>query len=244
MNIENDLYNGVVPSSQGPFTTFLALCNNKEPASGASSSISGFCNHIPYDNEPLMTTHDLGEYNSELSDETAHPSALIPYTTPRSASRLWSQPQAHICDNPETNLLFNHYSLYVANVLQPLSHTGNPYRSLYVPAALEGSMNVVCPAKHVAPSVRLSIFHSLVATAAFHMSSCNPALRSYHETGILHRQKALRCMQLALAEGASQSSYRHLMVALCSLLTIGVRFVDLLILRYTDTALGHGRINY
>ncbi|KAJ5134303.1 hypothetical protein N7526_005668 [Penicillium atrosanguineum] len=128
----------------------------------------------------------------------------------------------HICDNPETNLLFHHYSLYVANVLQPLSHIENPYRSLYVPAALEGSVDVLFPAKNVAASVRLCIFHSLVATAAFHMSSCNPAQSGYHKTGILHRQKALRCMQLALAEGASQSSYRHLMVALCSLLTIGV----------------------
>lgn len=191
-----------------------------------SSPRSDSLNHFVEKYEPHMTAGGLSEEECEFYD-IINPSTLIRYTAPQSVLCLWNQPQTRICDNPETRLLFNHYSLYVANILQPLSHIENPYRSLYVPAALEGSMET--PAKNDAPSVRLCIFHSLVATAAFHMSSYNPRLHRYHKIGILHRQMALRCMQLALAEGTSQSNYRQFMVALCTLLTIGVRIAGLFV---------------
>lgn len=220
MNIESDSLNGLVPSNQGPFTSFSALCNDNEPAPVTSSPNSDSWNHFLEEYGPHMTAGGLSEDEPEF-DDIIEPSTLIRYTTPQPVFCLWNQPQTRICDKPETELLFNHYSLHVANILQPLSHIGNPYRSLYVPAALEGSMETL--AKHAAPNVRLCIFHSLVATAAFHMSSCNPSLHRYHKTGILHRQMALQCMQLALTEGTSQSNYRQFMVALCSLLTIGVR---------------------
>jgi hypothetical protein len=215
MKIQLDSLNGVDASNQGPFTSFSASCSNTEPA--PSSPRSDLVEDYDFD----MATDDLNEHRPEL-DDRSDSSALVQHATSQSVFHLWSQPQAHICDNPETNLLFKHYSLHVANILQPLSHIGNPYRSLYVPAALEGSMEALAPAKSADQNVRLCIFHSLVATAAFHMSSCNSFLHKYHKTGILHRQMALRYMQLALAKGTSQSEYRHFMVALCSLLTIGV----------------------
>jgi hypothetical protein len=217
MQIELDSLNGVDASNQGPFTSFSTSCSNEEPAPMTSSPRSDLVG----DYDLHMATDDLNEHHPEL-DDRSDPTALVQHATSQSVFYMSSQPQAHICDNAETNFLFKHYSLHVANILQPLSHIGNPYRSLYVPSALEGSMEALCPAKSADQNVRLCIFHSLVATAAFHMSSCNSCLHKYHKTGILHRQMALRYMQLALAKGTSQSEYRHFMVALCSLLTIGV----------------------
>lgn len=191
-----------------------------------TSPRSDSLNHFLEEYEPHMTAGGLSKDEPEF-DDIIDLSTPMRYTTAQSVFCLWNQPQTRICDNPETELLFNHYSLHVANILQPLSHIANPYRSLYVPAALEGSMET---AKNAAPNVSLCIFHSLVATAAFHMSSCNPPMHRYQKTGILHRQMALRCMQLALAEGTSHSNYRQFMVALCSLLTIGVRIAGLFVI--------------
>jgi hypothetical protein len=47
--------------------------------------------------------------------------------------------------------------------------------------------------------------------------------------GIMHRQLALQCMQLAIVEGTSQTNYKEFMTALLSLITIGVGPTDSII---------------
>lgn len=135
---------------------------------------------------------------------------------------LIRQPQIYLSEDPKTNSLFHHYSLHVADILQPLSHPSNPYLSIYVPAAIEGLSEVLKAARVAAPSVKLCTFHALVATAAFHLHSCNSFSTQYHNIGVVHRQIALQCMQLALGDDINKSSYKDLMMAMLSLITIGV----------------------
>lgn len=134
---------------------------------------------------------------------------------------LCRQPQQHMSEYPEADALLRHYSVNISDILQPVFHPDNPYRSIYVPAAVEGLLGSESTIEVAVPNVKRCIFHSLIATAAFHLTGCNSAPK-YHNIGIRHRQMALQCMQLALNGGRFQVNYRHFMIALFSLITIGV----------------------
>ena len=172
--------------------------------------------------EPAQELIQVSE-NANIGSEQCHGHHITstPFTSSRFIPFLCRQPQQHMSDYPETDALLHHYSANVSDILQPLFHPDNPYRSIYVPAALEGLFGSESTIKVAVPNVKRCIFHSLIATAAFHLSGCNSAPK-YHKIGIRHRQVALQCMQLALNEGRSQVYYRHFMVALFSLITIGV----------------------
>lgn len=136
---------------------------------------------------------------------------------------LCPQPQFFLLEGPKTNALFDYYSTRVAHVLQPLSHPGNPYQSIYVPLAIQGASEIRQFATMVAPCVKLCTFHAIIATAAFHMHGSDLSGGSeYYKIGSLHRQMALKCMQLALLDETLQSNYQLFMTAMMSLLTIGV----------------------
>lgn len=143
------------------------------------------------------------------------------HTSPRPVSFPANQPVQHMSEFSETNALFCHYSVNVTDILQPLFHPDNPYRSFYVPAAVEGLFGSETTVRAEVPNVKKCIFHSLIATAAFHLSGHNLAPK-YHKIGIRHWQRALQCMQLALMEDSPVVTYRNCMVALFSLVTIGV----------------------
>jgi hypothetical protein len=135
---------------------------------------------------------------------------------------LWHQPQLYISDDPIIDRLLHHYSLYVANLLQPLSHPRNPYQSIYMPIALE-SLQQPSPGRPIpALNLKRCLFHSIIATSAFHLHTCNSFASSFCKMGIVHRQIALRCMQLAIERDTSHCYYKEFMIALLSLITIGV----------------------
>ena len=189
---------------------------------------------------PSLACPDIGDdirspfeenfYQSGSSLEHANQRFIpLSISTPESSHQelyLVRQPQIYLSEDPKTNSLFHHYSLHVADILQPLSHPSNPYLSIYVPAAIEGLSEALKAARVAAPSVKLCTFHALVATAAFHLHSCNSFTTQYHNIGVAHRQIALQCMQLALGDEINKSSYKDLMMAMLSLITIGVSEIN------------------
>ncbi|KAE8422907.1 fungal-specific transcription factor domain-containing protein [Aspergillus pseudocaelatus] len=103
-----------------------------------------------------------------------------------------------------------------------VSHPGNPYRSLYAPAALEGSLYFESGLFNAAPNIGLCIFHSLMSTSAFHLHQCYDSNTEYHHLGITHRQLALESLRMVLRNEVPLFDYKTLLVALLSMITIGV----------------------
>ncbi|KAK1855344.1 hypothetical protein CCHR01_01964 [Colletotrichum chrysophilum] len=126
--------------------------------------------------------------------------------------------------------LMHHYAEHVAVMLQPIQHPQNPYRQLYVPAALEAASSLTSPAQLrlqvPKATVKSVIFHSLLASSAFHLWNCLPSQVRYHQIGARHRQQALLLLQSAISLEMPTAEYKTLMVAMLSLVTIDVRMPD------------------
>lgn len=116
--------------------------------------------------------------------------------------------------------LMHHYVENIASLLQPIPHPQNPYRKLYVPAALQAISEWLPKAKMATPTVSSVIFHSLIASSAFHLGNCGPEQTRFLTLGSQHRQLALHCLQSAINPAMATSEYKLLMVAMLSMVTI------------------------
>ncbi|KAH8655496.1 fungal-specific transcription factor domain-containing protein [Xylariales sp. PMI_506] len=118
--------------------------------------------------------------------------------------------------------LMHHYIFHVADLLQPIRHPQNPYRNLYAPAALK----VASRRNHAPPppteTVNSVLYHSLLAASAFHMWACDPENAKHHKLGTYHRQQALLSLQYAIDSSNPPAEHQLLLMAMLSLVTIGV----------------------
>ena len=132
---------------------------------------------------------------------------------------------ASVSADTTVNRLMHHYVIHVAGLLQPIDHPQNPYRTLYVPAALTAASG---PSAEVQASadpnatVHSVLLHSLMSSASFHLWNCSPAHADYHKLGAQHRREALRLLNAALELHASAIDYKTLMMAMLSLVSIDV----------------------
>ncbi|KNG91038.1 hypothetical protein ANOM_000778 [Aspergillus nomiae NRRL 13137] len=165
--------------------------------------------HSIDDNEALKAVSSEDENNVDTD-------SVLNATVP-----LLQQPQLFLSSNYKANELFHHYVTNVAEILLPVSHPGNPYRSLYAPAALEGSLYFQSGPFNAAPNIGLCIFHSLISASAFHLHRCHDFNSEYHRLGIMHRQVALQSLQMVLMKEIPVLDYKTLLVALLSMVTIG-----------------------
>lgn len=116
----------------------------------------------------------------------------------------------------------NHYNLHVADLLQPIDHSGNPFRTLYLSTALEGVSYRAWDTETPTAKVYSALSHSLVAASAFHRWNCDQLQPHYREMGVKHRYYAIQALQGAIQQAAPAANYKILMVAVLSLITIGV----------------------
>lgn len=119
------------------------------------------------------------------------------------------------------NKLIHHYVIHIAGLLQPIAHPHNPYRTLYVPAALTAASG---PPDQSGPNetIHSVLLYSLMSSASFHLWNCNPAQPEYHKLGAQHRREALSLLNSALERQASSIDYKTLMMAMLSLVSIDV----------------------
>jgi arginine metabolism regulation protein II len=123
----------------------------------------------------------------------------------------------------ETSMLMYHYKNHVAELLQPVFHPRNPWRTTYLPFALEGCPEL-CLVQNAVPSsgVSISLFHSILSSAAFHLRNVMGGSREYHSLGLQHRAKALRALKSALVAPKDSRQYTVYLTAMLALVTIDV----------------------
>ncbi|UPK95338.1 hypothetical protein LCI18_006273 [Fusarium solani-melongenae] len=124
--------------------------------------------------------------------------------------------------NAEVDSLMNHYNLHVADLLQPIDHSGNPFRTLYLSTALEGVSYRAWDTETPTAKVYSALSHSLVAASAFHRWNCGQLQPNYRDMGVKHRYYAIQALQGAIQQAAPAANYKILMVAVLSLITVGV----------------------
>ncbi|KAE8350312.1 fungal-specific transcription factor domain-containing protein [Aspergillus coremiiformis] len=114
--------------------------------------------------------------------------------------------------------LMDNYLHVVADLLQPIRHTQNPYRSIYVPRAMEAGL--VVGATGSALHGGRALFHALLAVSAFHLHRNRPHIPRYERLGRLHRFKAVECLQRSLAGGENTKDHDTTMAAMLSMVSI------------------------
>lgn len=125
--------------------------------------------------------------------------------------------------DPQTSTLMYHYMDHVADLLQPVLHPMNPWRTTYFPFALEG-----CPELFLSQSsfpssyASIALFHSLLSSAAFHLRNATGDSKKFYNLGLQHRAKSLHALNAALTRPNESQMYTVYLTAMLSLVTIDV----------------------
>ncbi|OBT82751.1 hypothetical protein VE02_09105 [Pseudogymnoascus sp. 03VT05] len=126
-----------------------------------------------------------------------------------------------IVGNTTAAMLMHHYMKHMIHLMQPVFHQGNPFRTIYLPLAIEGSPNLAV-SSHSGPlySASVTVFHSLMSMAAVHLQSLGSGEYGLQQLACHHKQRALITLQSALA--TQSSNYRDLMTAILSLVSADI----------------------
>jgi hypothetical protein len=122
----------------------------------------------------------------------------------------------------QQDYLIKHYYDHVAAVLLPLNYSDNPFRSIYLSTAMEGLFRYNSHATTSREVACTALYQSLLASAAYHRWQCNKQEMIYHELGAKYRINSIQLLQVALAQAPPTANYQALMLAVLSLVTIGV----------------------
>lgn len=127
------------------------------------------------------------------------------------------------------SMLMHHYTKHVVHVMQPVFHSRNPFSTIYLPLAVKGSSGLErVPYPDRACSASVTVFHSLLSTAATSLRSLRPGDEDLQQLACQHKQHALISLQSALA--TQSSSYKDLMTAILSLVSADVSILKSLVL--------------
>lgn len=127
--------------------------------------------------------------------------------------------------------LLSHYILQLADILQPIYHPRNPFRTIHVHYAVAGPLTRV-PEASVSMQGRSSssraILHSLISASAFHLrgyeTERHMSWDMYDEIGRLNRLQALKWLQEDLVEPPKDAEALYMtMSASLTLVTADVR---------------------
>ncbi|KAI5458942.1 fungal-specific transcription factor domain-containing protein [Mariannaea sp. PMI_226] len=122
----------------------------------------------------------------------------------------------------DVDSLIHHYGVHMADLLQPISHVHNIYRELYLSTALEGSCTST-PSPNTSKSLaHMALYHSLLSASAYHMWYCNKNRADYQRIGAKNRQQAIHYLQSAVNASTPGADYKLFLVAILSLVTIGI----------------------
>lgn len=169
------------------------------------------------------TTGDSAKHADEHDEVIVRPRYIVSCSPSTPLSEI-SMP---LFQDSETSLLLYHYKDHVAGLLQPVLHPDNPWRTTYVPFALEGRSDLVL-AQNPAPSCTAStaIFHGLLSSAAFHIRNLTGGSERFNNLGFRHRTKALQALNTALVDTDDPHLYTVQLTAMLSLVTIDVSYFD------------------
>lgn len=120
-------------------------------------------------------------------------------------------------------MLMYHYMNHVSELLQPVLHPRNPWRTTYFPFALEGCPDLFL-VQSATPSsgASIALFHSVLSSAAFHLRNVKRGSKEFHRLGLQHRARALHALNTALVHPSNIQIYTVYLTAMLSLVTIDV----------------------
>jgi len=119
--------------------------------------------------------------------------------------------------------LMHNYVHVVTDLLQPAQHTNNPYRSLYIPKAIEAAAGALfVGARGTNSQAGTALFHALLAVSAFHLYRRRPDHPRYGRQGQMHRIKAFEYLRRSLAEPVTKEDPHTTMSAMLSMASIDV----------------------
>jgi hypothetical protein len=126
--------------------------------------------------------------------------------------------------NPSVTMLIHHYTNNIVHLMQPVSHKGNPFQTLYLPLAIEGSSDIEIDQgsrRGVSP-VTVAVFHSLLCSAATNLEGLGSRNTGLQQLAYRHKERALNALRNSLVRKIGR--YKDLMVAILSLVSVDVSF--------------------
>ena len=115
-------------------------------------------------------------------------------------------------------ILLHHYMENMVYLMQPVSHRSNPFKNIYLTAALAGSRDLASP--QMSPAA-VSVYHSVLASAAINLQGSSPErVGCLHQAACYHRREALKAARSAL--DSRQCGYKAAMTAILSLVSVDV----------------------
>lgn len=140
---------GLVPSSSRDIATASERNDTAPQSADMSNGPSYWHNRCLSDTEPVLRN------SAPMGSDWGPSMSIVGNTTP-------------------SDMLIHHYAYakHMVHLMQPVSHHANPFRTIYLPLAIEGSpkVEIVCPSDRVY-SASVTVFHSLMAIAAIHLQS-------------------------------------------------------------------------
>lgn len=125
--------------------------------------------------------------------------------------------------NSNIGELMHNYVDVVADLLQPAQHTDNPYRSLYIPKAIEAAAGgLFVGASGTGSQAGTALFHALLAVSAFHLHRRQPCQARYGIQGKLHRIKAFEYLRRSLTDPVAREDPQTTMSAMLSMVSVDV----------------------
>ncbi|KAI7475429.1 hypothetical protein KC351_g10091 [Hortaea werneckii] len=118
-----------------------------------------------------------------------------------------------------SRMLIHHYANNMVHLMQPIIHGSSPFSKIYLPLAIAGSVHISKPSPlddEMSPTA--AVCHSLLSAAANNMQGLGSELPELGALACQHKQGALTALRSAL--GGRKSSYRELMVAILSLVSV------------------------
>lgn len=178
----------------------------------------------------LTSAHGQLSENSSTCDwdDALLHSDTTPLSTPPTLPLILIR---HIASNAfgdgEVVKLMHHYLGHIADLLQPILHTQNPYRSLCVAAAIESAQVSMSDQIATREKLHSAIYHMILSSAAFHLWNRDKLQTRCHNIGAKHRHYAIRSVQAAVDSSAPGADYKIWLMAILSLCTLGVSMDEL-----------------
>ncbi|KAJ5301955.1 hypothetical protein N7508_006818 [Penicillium antarcticum] len=210
---EQSCYGPVAPRSPQGITV-----RDREPPEQDDSTNPEYA--IPQDDSFVLSstsleTNDVPQWNPLGSKSSLCQNAFSIFPSPHLEISM------PFFKSRKISMLMYHYKNHVADLLQPIFHPQNPWRTTYLPYALEG-----CPDLFLvqndgpASAVSISLFHSLLSSAAFHLRNLQGGSAYYHTLGLQHRTKSLQALHAALTIPRDSQQNTVYLTAMLSLVTI------------------------
>jgi hypothetical protein len=219
------------PQPAGPDLDFnMELLLSSEPTSSSfelfsavehTSASTSLIDQVPASEGPHSEQYSIAEANLDKTnsqDTSAVETSITPF---RRECGHTHNIYTGIFQDSEIAFLMSHYDTHVASLLMPVAHSENPFRRLYLSTAIEGIMNHDSSVRTSKEMAYTALYQSLLASAAFHRWNCDQR-QVHRETGAKYRYRAIQSLQNAVSNAASVANYQVLMMAILSLVTIGV----------------------